>query len=174
MKLPRCVVVIGASGAGKTETVKCLEARGHPWLRCFYFDSIGVPTPALMERDYGGPEGWQADATGRWIRRLTSNNKDAVVSILEGQTRPSFVLSAAHDAHADGITVVLLDCSPAVRRSRLIGRGQADLANRRMEAWARYLRTEASAFSMPIIDTSYLGISAAADALEAAIQLGGS
>jgi hypothetical protein len=174
MGRPRCVVVIGASGSGKTATLKCLEARGHPWLRCFYFDSIGVPTPAIIKRDFGGPEGWQASATGRWIRRLTSDSKDGVVSVLEGQTRPSFVRSAAQEAHADGITLVLLDCSPAVRRSRLMVRGQAYLADRRMEAWARYLRAEASAFSVPIIDTSSLGISAAADALEAAIQLGGS
>jgi type II secretory pathway predicted ATPase ExeA len=47
------LVVTGASGAGKTATVRALDARGIPGVRCFYFDSIGVPTAEVMERDYG-------------------------------------------------------------------------------------------------------------------------
>ena len=32
-------------------------------VRCFHFDSIGVPRLEIMQRDYGDPEAWQASAT---------------------------------------------------------------------------------------------------------------
>jgi heat shock protein HslJ len=44
MTKPAILVVTGASGAGKTPAVRRLEARGRPGVRCFYFDSIGVPS----------------------------------------------------------------------------------------------------------------------------------
>ena len=37
------LVVTGASGAGKTASVEALAARALPGVRCFHFDSIGVP-----------------------------------------------------------------------------------------------------------------------------------
>ena len=57
------LVVTGASGAGKTGAVRALEARGLSGVRCFYFDSIGVPSADVMERDFGGGDKWQAHAT---------------------------------------------------------------------------------------------------------------
>lgn len=54
MCILRILVITGASGAGKTANVRALDARAIPGVRCFYFDSIGVPTVDVMERDYGG------------------------------------------------------------------------------------------------------------------------
>jgi len=66
------LVVTGASGVGKTSSVLELQARALPYAACFYFDSIGVPTPEVLERDFGGAEQWQAYGTDRWIERLTA------------------------------------------------------------------------------------------------------
>ena len=66
------IVITGASGAGKTAAVDALEARGLPGVRCFHFDSIGVPSIEDMEREHGGGEQWQQWATTTWIERLQS------------------------------------------------------------------------------------------------------
>jgi hypothetical protein len=92
------LVVTGASGAGKTTTVNALDARGVPGVRCFFFDSIGVPSVEVMERDFGSGEQWQAFATGEWIARLGALPDDVRVAVLDGQTRPSFVFGAARRA----------------------------------------------------------------------------
>ncbi len=85
MPVARILVVTGASGAGKTAAVRALDARAVPGVRCFYFDSIGVPTADVMERDYGGGEQWQASATAEWLARLGNLPEDVRVAVLEGR-----------------------------------------------------------------------------------------
>ena len=46
------------------------------------------------------------------------------------------------------------------------GRLQPELATARMDNWAAYLRGEANALGLAIIDTSQLSIEAAADGLQ--------
>ena len=153
------LVVTGASGAGKTATVRALDARRIPGIRCFYFDSIGVPTPEVMDRDYGGPERWQASATGKWLTRLGGLPNEIRVAILDGQTRPSFVFDAAAQAAPRRVHVALLDCSSDVRRERMRGpRQQPELADARMDQWAAYLRGQADALHLVVIDTSALTV----------------
>jgi uncharacterized protein YbjT (DUF2867 family) len=123
-----------------------------------------------MERDHGGPERWQAEATKQWISRLAAEVHDASVCILDGQTRPSFVRAALANVDAPHVQIVLLECSPATRSTRLAARGQAELATGRMDTWAAYLRGQADALELPVIDTTHLGVEKAADALEAQVQ----
>jgi len=62
--------------------------------------------------------------------------------------------------------MVLLDCAPAVRHARLVGpRGQPELSNSRMDCWAAYLRGQADALNLPVIDTTSLELDAVVDAL---------
>jgi len=161
------LVVTGASGAGKTAAVEALHARALPGVRCFHFDSIGVPTLETMEREHGGPERWQAQATHRWLARLAGLGDSVQVAILDAQTRPSTVIAAPGAGTAWRARVVLLDCAPEVRAARLRGpRGQAELATARMDQWAAYLRGQADALALPVIDTTALTIAQAADQLE--------
>lgn len=167
---PRLLFVVGASGAGKTTAVRALERRALPAVRCYYFDAIGVPSAEQMEREWGGGDGWQEDATRRWIERLTADNERAAVSVLDGQTRHSFIRK-----HADpvGVTyaVVLLDCSAPVRERRLTeGRAQPELVTHRMEDWADYLRDEAATHGAPIVDTSELSVEAVTDVLQREVE----
>ena len=149
------LVVTGASGSGKTAAVQALDERGIPGVRCFFFDSIGVPTAEVMERDYGGGEQWQASATGEWLTRLGGLPDEVRVAVLDGQTRPGFVFGAAHRAAPRAVHVVLLDCSSDTRATRLRGpRQQAELANARMDSWAAYLRGQADALNLDVIDTT--------------------
>ena len=153
---PRIVVVTGASGVGKTATVERLEARHLAGIACAFFDTIGVPPPDEM------PPDWQERSTTAWIHRLARLPAD--VAILDGQTRPTFALRAFAEVGVRG-RVVLIDCARDIRDARLAARGQAELASHDMHAWAAYLRGQADALGLPIIDTTTLDIDQAADAL---------
>ena len=160
------VVVTGASGAGKTATVEALAGLALPGVRCFHFDSIGVPTAEDMERDHGGAERWQAWATNQWLARLAGLDEAVRVAVLDAQTRPSTVFASPGAGAAWGAYVVLLDCSPEVRTARLHGpRGQSQLATPRMDSWAAYLRGQADALGLAIIDTTGLTVAEAAHQL---------
>ena len=160
------VVVTGASGSGKTAAVRALDARVLPGIRCYYFDSIGVPSHEEMERDFGGGEKWQAIQTEKWLERLARDPDGADVYVLDGQTRISFITKSAACLGTCLVHVVLLDCDPSVRHTRLVQmRGQPELANPQMDCWAAYLRGQADALDLPVIDTTSLTIDAVADAL---------
>lgn len=160
------LVVTGASGSGKTAAVRALNARALPGVRCYYFDTIGVPSREEMERDFGGGENWQAVTTERWLARLVADPESADVYVLDGQTRPSFVNRSARRVGVDIVQIVLLDCAYSVRHTRLTElRGQPELANSDMDRWAVYLRGQADALELPVIDTTSLEIDAVADAL---------
>jgi hypothetical protein len=169
MSKPAILVVIGASGAGKTTAVQCLEARRPFGMRFFYFDSIGVPSEDTRKRDFGSGEGWQATATKQWISRL-ANEPSGAVNILEGQTRPTFVEAALSNSRVISVRIVLVECSASARRARLTARGQPELATVQMDIWAGYLRGQADALQLPVIDTTFMSVESVADAL--ALEVG--
>ena len=169
--IPAILVVTGASGSGKTAAVSALTARGLPGVRCYHFDLVGVPSREEMDRNFDGPEQWQALTTQRWLERFATDPDGVEVYVLDGQTRPSFVYTAAEQANINVVRTVLLDCAPPVRNTRLVElRGQAELANSQMDCWAAYLRGQADALNLPVIDTTSLGIEAVADALVCHIE----
>ena len=162
--MARVEFLIGASGAGKTAVALEIERRGNWSGAVHYFDRVGVPSAEEMERDYGGGEGWQRWATKRWVAELAGNDRQ--LQLLEGQTRPSFILEAAAAHPALEPLIVLLDCTPEVRGQRLDGRGQPELANHQMNTWAAYLRGQADALGLPVIDTGDLSVHEVADRVE--------
>src|SRR5690349_9138577 len=164
------VVITGASGAGKTTGVEALAALGVPGVRCFYFDSIGVPSAEVMERDFGNGENWQAFATADWLERLSILPDDVRVAVLDGQVRPSFVFDAADRASRRIVHVVLLDCSSEIRCTRLGARQQPELASERMDNWAAYLRGQADALHLDVIDTTSLTVAEVARRLDAFVR----
>ena len=164
---PALFFLIGASGAGKTAVTKAIDARAIPGVRCYYFDSIGVPPTSIMQREFGSGENWQAVATAQCVDRLLASGDGAAIALLEGQTRPSFIQPALKRARVRHARIVLLDCSPDVRAARLCGaRGQPELATPRMDAWAVYLRGQADALEMPVVDTSRKSLDAVADEIK--------
>ena len=162
---PRILFVIGASGAGKTAAVEALASRNLPQVKCYFFDHIGVPSPEEMHRDFGGGEQWQAHATTQWVDKLASQPEGGV-AVLDGQTRPTFIAAALAHTPAVQARTVLLDCTPDVRATRLAHRGQPELATAQMNSWAAYLRGQADALGIPVIDTSEHSIDHVAGLLE--------
>lgn len=169
MSQPIVLVLTGASGAGKTTLVRALEARALSGVSCHYFDSIGVPSAEVMERDFGGGAGWQEATTRTWIGRLSSRTDR--IAVLDGQTRPSFVRAAFQHAGLRQGVIVLIDCAATERSHRLKGaRGQPELATAQMDTWAAYLRGQADALNLPIIDTTSLTVEAALNELVELIE----
>lgn len=163
---PAVLFVIGASGAGKTAAVEALRSRHVPGVQCYFFDSVGVPSAAEMNREWGSGERWQEDMTKRWIERLATNADNCEVAVLEGQTRPSFIEPHVARTGIRHARILLLDCTPAVRLERLRDlRAQPELASDRMDAWAVYLRGQADALGLRVLDTSSIAIQTTADAL---------
>ena len=164
MASPIILVVTGASGAGKTTLVRGLEARSLPGVTCHYFDSIGVPSPEVMKRDFGSGMGWQEATTRTWIERLSL--RPDRVAVLDGQTRPSAVRAAFRQAGVRRGAIALIDCAAEERNRRLrADRGQPELGSAQMDAWAAYLKGQADALDLPIIDTTCLAPEAALDQL---------
>lgn len=169
--VPAILFVLGASGAGKTSALEILEGRRLPSVSCYHFDSIGVPSAAVMEREWGSGERWQEQMTQHWIDRLAANSDGARVGVLEGQTRPSYIEPYASRLGVRHYRIVLLDCLPAVRATRLHGpRAQPELASPRMDAWAAYLRGQADALGLAVVDTSSSSVEQVADGLQELIE----
>ena len=120
-----------------------------------------------MDRDWGSGENWQEAMTKGWIKRLASNAGRCEIAVLEGQTRPSFIEPSVAQAGITHARIVLLDCTGPVRLVRLRDfRAQPELANDRMDAWAAYLRSQAEARGLRVLETSVTSVEAVADALE--------
>lgn len=152
---PSILVLTGASGAGKTTLVAALSALGLPGVGCYFFDSIGVPSPEEMTRVYGGGEQWQAAMTEQWIARLMRNDDGVRVAVLDGQVRPSMVKAHLEALGTRSWRIVLAECGHDERNARLHGpRGQPELVTRDMDCWAAYLRGQADALGLHVLDTA--------------------
>jgi hypothetical protein len=170
MDQPAVLVVTGASGAGKTTLVRALEATAAPGVVCHHFDSIGVPSAEEMIRDHGSGEGWQRAMMHTWMRRLRDSGPSVRAAVLDAQTRPSVVREAFAAAGIRRGGIVLVDCLPDVRRARLVNeRGQPELATVQMDMWSAYLRGQADALGLPVLDTTGATVAEGVARLEAII-----
>ena len=168
----RAVFLVGASGVGKTTIADVLAVRSRWTGHTYHFDDIGVPPPEEMVAQHGSGEAWQEWATHQWVQRLAATG--AHLQLLEGQTRPSFILRAAEKHSELDSFIILLDCTPEVRSWRLTrGRNRPELANDRMDRWAVYLRGQADALGLAVIDTSEGDPESLADEVERAIGMEG-
>ena len=75
--------------------------------------------------------------------------------MLDTQIRPHRALEVLSQAAVEYAQIVLVDCDPVKRNERLhVDRGQPELANPQMDCWAAYLRGQADALKLAVIDTS--------------------
>ena len=164
----KTLFVVGASGVGKTAALLHLQSQPDFNGTCYFFDDIGVPSAdEIHELDQQGVS-WQACATQEWVRRLASDTGG--LSILEGQTAPAAIAAEARRNELDRWSMILLDCDPETRLRRLTGRGQPALASDRMNTWAAYLRGQADALSIAVVNTSSMSIDEVAAAIRAAAE----
>lgn len=153
----KILFVIGASGSGKTTTLKQLAAAMPQHCRLRHFDSIGVPSFAEMEAEYGSIEGWQKAKTFEWVGKLAQEELLKSHVVFDAQVRPSFIAEACA-AQGVAYDVVLLDCSNEERSKRLLARGHPELVNDNMMNWAAFLRKECQQQRYEIVDNTHLSL----------------
>jgi len=145
----------GSSGAGKTTLLKGVVKSVFPNLCAHHFDELErIPSLEEMNVQFSDPAQWQAYHTRRWIEHL-SQTESADLVVLDSQARPNVIFDAATDAGFSAVHVTLIDCAHAERRARLLkNRAQPELDTLDMYAWAAYLRGQADALKLEIIDTT--------------------
>lgn len=152
------VILIGASGAGKTTIAGAYAAR-HPEADVLFFDRIGVPSVERMIADHGSGEAWQRAMTLWWLEDIAVRLRNGGSILFEGQTRASFLAEAAAAAGVTDYRLILIDCDDATRARRLREeRGQPALASPDMIKWATWLREEALREGHVILDTSAISV----------------
>lgn len=153
------VILIGASGSGKTAIAHTIASHYSREVQIFHFDHIGVPSAQQMIAEYGSGEAWQRAKTLEWIAKLASVVTATSGVLFEGQTRPSFVAEGTAAMGNIKYTLILIDCDDGTRARRLLhDRHQPELVTDDMMNWARYLRREAQAHGHEILDTSALSL----------------
>jgi aminoglycoside phosphotransferase (APT) family kinase protein/GrpB-like predicted nucleotidyltransferase (UPF0157 family)/dephospho-CoA kinase len=149
--------VIGASGSGKTTTLKLFEKSIPENCTLLHFDSIGVPPFEEMEKEYGSIEEWQRIKTADWVKKIAEEQLSSSNIIFDAQIRPSFIKEAC-DLYGVGYDIILFDCSDTERKKRLIARGDAELADENMMNWSAFLRKECQKHHHKIISNSHITI----------------
>jgi shikimate kinase len=156
MRCPTICFLSGASGVGKSTIVAELENQNR-FSGCVYlhFDAIGVPSFEEMIQQAGSGEKWQEFATHRWIEKIMMDYGDRSMVVIEGQTNLEFIEAACHQFKVPNYRIILIDCAWETSKERLLyERHQPELVNQGMESWTAFLRQQAIAKQLPIVDTS--------------------
>ncbi|WEX77150.1 AAA family ATPase [Sinorhizobium numidicum] len=64
------IILIGASGSGKTTIARAIEDRFAESVDVFFFGRIGVPSAEQMVAECGSGEGWRRAKTIEWMAKL--------------------------------------------------------------------------------------------------------
>ena len=162
MNSPAIIVLTGASGSGKTRLILKLEEHALPGVKVINCDRVDVAVPENTD-----PSDRQTAVLHYWISQMVQE-VGIELAVLDTQIRPHRAQAALAQAGIRHAQIVLVDCEPVKRNERLrLERGQAELANPRMDCWAAYLRGQADALSLSIIDTSNDSIDDSLKMLEA-------
>ncbi|ANL64808.1 hypothetical protein AMC82_CH01114 [Rhizobium phaseoli] len=105
------VILIGASGSGKTTIAQAIAERSPDNTDVLFFDTIGVPSAEEMISEYGSGEAWQFAKTVEWMKRIAEITKTGRRIVFEGQTRLSFLAEGAVAAAWQDYVPILVDCN---------------------------------------------------------------
>jgi RNase adaptor protein for sRNA GlmZ degradation len=170
-KQMRLVILIGASGSGKTAIAQAIASERFPVTEVLCFDSIGVPPAEEMVAGWGSPEGWQRTKVFEWITRISGMHELDRPVLFEGQMRLAFLRDALASVGILGARIVLVDCDDATRMRRLTWeRRQPELANPVMMSWAAHLRSEAREIDCEILDTTGVSLRSTVDRVRRYLQ----
>jgi energy-coupling factor transporter ATP-binding protein EcfA2 len=150
LRPPAILVLTGASGAGKTTLTLKLNELAIPGVKGINCDRVKIEVD-----ETAGSTDRQPNILCYWISHLSQPETGVELAVLDTQIRPHLALEVLSQAAIDYAQIVLVDCDPVKRNERLhTDRGQPELANPQMDCWAAYLRGQADALKLSIINTS--------------------
>ena len=150
LRSPAILVLTGASGAGKTTLIVKLNELAIPGVKGINCDRVKIESDETADSS-----DHQADILRYWISHLSQPETRIELAVLDTQIRPHRALEVLGEAAIEYAQIVLVDCDPVKRNERLhMDRGQPELANPQMDCWAAYLRGQADALQLSVIDTS--------------------
>jgi len=131
--------ITGSPGAGKTTLLKRVVADYYPALWTGHVDAQGSPGRGT-----------------EWVELATHPPPGAsALLVVDGQERPHLMLEAARERGLTAFHIVLIDCDHDERRRRLLHeRRQPELDHRDVYCWAAYLRGQADALGLEVLDTT--------------------
>jgi len=148
--------ITGASGTGKTTLIGNLKNKfqKNPNWTFLHFDSIGVPSPEEMVREFGSGENWQKETTYKWIEKMIQGYQEKSFIVFEGQVNLEFIKDGFEKNNFSDYEIILVDCNEEVMEKRLNKRNQPELFTDDMKNWLLFLRKQANNYNAKIIDTS--------------------
>src|SRR5688572_26835380 len=166
VKYPAILVLTGASGAGKTTLILKLNELAIPGVEGINCDRVKIDRSKTAD-----PSDRQAGVLNHWISQLGRSKPELKLAVLDTQIRPHRALEVLDQAGVEHSQIVLVDCEPMKRNERLREeRGQPELANAQMDCWAAYLRGQADALGLSILDTSDNSINTSLKTLEGLVR----
>jgi dephospho-CoA kinase len=162
---PAILVLTGASGAGKTTLLLKLSELLLPGVECINCDRV------KLEPAGSDPSDHQAAILQHWLFEVQRPDKKIRLAVLDTQIRPHRAIEVLAREGIINSAVVLVDCEPRKRNERLHSeRRQPELSNHRMDCWAAYLRGQADALGLAIIDTSEDSVDTSLEHLKELVQ----
>jgi len=166
LRFPAILVLTGASGAGKTTLILKLNELAIPGVEGINCDRVKIDAD-----ETAGSTDRQADILRYWISELSQRRTSIELAVLDTQIRPHRALEVLNQAGMVYTQIVLVDCDRLKRNQRLhMDRSQPELANPQMDCWAAYLRGQADALDLSIIDTSTQPIDRSLSELELLVR----
>ena len=150
LRSPAILVLTGASGAGKTTLTLKLNELAIPGVEGINCDRVKIEA-----QETAGSTDRQVEILRYWISQLSQQETKIELAVLDTQIRPHRALEVLDQAAIVHAQIVLVNCDQLKRNERLhMDRNQPELANPQMDCWAAYLRGQADALNLSIIDTS--------------------
>ena len=166
LRPPAIIVLTGASGAGKSSLIGKLNDLAIPGVTGINCDSVEIE-----HEETADPAEWQANVLRYWLSYFTQSETEIELAVLDTQIRPHLALEVLKQASVFYAEIVLVDCDPVKRNERLrADRSQPELANPQMDCWAAYLRGQADALKLSVIDTSNDPLAKSVEELELLVR----
>jgi len=146
------ITITGASGVGKTSTIKELSKNlpGKTKIKFFHIDELVQPNWDEIK----DTQKWQEEITLELVEMLIKTaRKENTHVIFEGSTDIKFYIQAFQKNNFSDYKILLFDCSQETMKSRLTHRGQPELYNEHMVNWLNYLRKDAMKRNIRILNT---------------------